>query len=196
MSFPAVRARHLKQTLEGIAALPEAAAIREKLGELLLKDIQTANGFDWLPIEHDLALVRAERDVLGPERQAAFARAVVNASFHGPLLGRLVEAAMRLAGTDPLRWARWIPRGWPLVFSGCGSWAVGDPAADGTVTLSIAPLPPALVHDEAWCRSLAASLSAIVDLAGARGGIELTRLDPEARAATFALRWTRGGSPR
>jgi hypothetical protein len=190
MSEPAVRARHLKQTLDAIAGLPEGAAIRERIGELVARDIETANGFDWLPIGHDLALVRAEWELLGAERQAAFARAVVNTSFRGPLLGRLVEAAMRLTGRDPANWARWIPRAWSLMFSGCGIWAIGTPETDGTVVLRLAHLPPQLVTDDVWVQSLAASLSAIVDLAVADGAVTLEAFDPLAREATFALRWT------
>jgi hypothetical protein len=189
MPDPAVRARHLKQTLDAIAGLPEGAAIRDRVGELVARDIETSNGFDWMPIGHDLALVRAERLILGAERQAVFARAVVNASFRGPLLGRLVESAMRLTGHDPAGWARWIPRAWSLVFSGCGTWAIGAPEPDGTVLLRLAHLPPALVADEVWGRSLAASLSAIVDLGAASGGVELEALDPVAHEATFVLRW-------
>jgi hypothetical protein len=188
MSEPVVRARHLKQTLEAIAALPEHAEIRARIGDRVLRDIEGSHGFDWLPIEHDLAMVGAEREVLGTDRQAAFARAVVNASFRGPLLGRLVESAMRLTGMDPAGWIRWIPRGWSLIFSGCGAWSVGAKGADGTVVFRLAQLPEQLL-DEVWARSLAASLSAIVDLAVATGGVELRSLDAAAREATFVLRW-------
>lgn len=189
MPEPLVRARHLKQTLEAIGALPEHAEIRARIAPGVLREIEGSHGFDWLPIEHDLAMVSAEREVLGAERQAAFARAVVNASFRGPLLGRLAESAMRLTGKDPAGWARWIPRGWSLMFSGCGAWAVGSGRADGTVVLRLTQLPAPLL-DEIWIRSLAASLSAIVDLGGAQGGVELRSIDAAAREATFVLSWT------
>jgi hypothetical protein len=65
---------------------------------------------------------------------------------------------------------------------------VGAKGADGTVVFRLAQLPEQLL-DEVWARSLAASLSAIVDLAMATGGVELRSLDAAAREATFVLRW-------
>lgn len=189
MSEPAVRGRHLKGTVERLAALPEWEAIRARIPPAVLEDVARANGFDWLPVTHDVALVRAGRAVLGADRHRAFAEGVIATAFHGPLLGKLAEAALRLLGRDPGSLARWIPKGWVLMFRDCGRWTV-TPAGPGRVALSLAQMAPPCVEDGDWAESVGSSLGAVISLTGAAGRVELARLDRAAREAGYLMTWS------
>jgi hypothetical protein len=190
---PATRSRHLRSILEHVAKLPEPArsAVREAIGPEGIEVIETSASSDWLPFALDLDLTHAIARVLGPAGQHRFFRDHQFASFQGPLFRALVDSATAIFGLDPGSWARWIPRGWGIVFRDCGEWVV-DGAGPGAVDLALVAPPPGCLEDEVWLRSLASSFSAFTLVARTEGEFTLSRVDRARSAACYALRWRVG----
>jgi hypothetical protein len=188
MLEPVVRARHLKTTLAAADRLPEAGAIRAAFPAGAAAEVAASSGFDWLPIGHDLALVRAIHGALGPAGHDAFSRGVIRESFGGPLLRAIVAAAQRTFPGALVAWVHWIPKAWALVFRGCGAWEV-ELVAPRAVDLRLVALPAAVFADPVWPGSVASSLSAVLDLAGASGTVRLVGLDEGRSAARYEMRW-------
>ncbi len=187
---PAVRARHMKSIVATIERLPprEGDAVRNALGLPTLRTIADASGMDWLPLSVNLEATHAIHAGLGPEGFRALFHDMQLESFRGPLLKYVVDTAIQLFGLDPASWARWIPRGWGLVFRDCGAWRV-ERAEPGRARLSVEGLPPACSGDPVWLASVAAALSALIDLARTRGTFELLEVDGAAGRATYEMRW-------
>jgi hypothetical protein len=188
---PLVRGRHVKLLLATVERHALGAAVRARIGPDSLHAIVDSSGLDWLPVEHDLVLTRAIYEALGPIAADRLFRDHTLASFEGPVLQTMVHTAVRLFGLDPASWARWVPKGWSLLFRGCGDWTVGDARA-GQVTLTLAALPSACARDESWIRSVGHSLGALLDLARVRGVVEVAPRAEGASEAIYRLRWARG----
>lgn len=188
---PLVRARHVKSTLAFSDELPEGPLVREATPPRIVEAIDRASGMDWLPVGHDVALTRALFTVLGPSRHATFCTDHVLRSFQGPILRPIAEAAVRLLGRDLASMARWIPKGWWLVFRDCGSWITEPMNGTGEIWLRYAGVPEACLAERAWMKAVGHSMSAVPVLAGFPGRITLEQLDPAAREARYVLRWTR-----
>ena len=190
---PLTRSRHLRSILEHVADLPEPqrTAVREAIGPGAIEIIETSASSDWLPFSLDLDLTHAVGGVLGAAGQHHFFQQHQLASFQGPLFRALVDSATAIFGLDPGSWARWIPRGWGIVFRECGQWVV-DRAERGAVDLALLAPPPGCLDDDLWLRSLASSFSAFIIVARTEGEFTLTRVDRARDAACYALRWRAG----
>ncbi len=188
MGEPLVRASHLRSTLAAVDRSRVRETVRAALPPGLVAAIEVANGFDWLPAENDVALVRAIHAALGDVDHDLFSRTVILEAFEGPLLGPLIAIALRLFPGGLMAWAHWIPRAWALVFRECGEWGVQG-VGPGAVDLQLRWLPPICVQDRVWTTSVASSISALLVLAGVDGTMRLTGLDPETRTASYQMRW-------
>jgi hypothetical protein len=190
---PAIRVRQLRSILAHVGKLPESAcsAILADLGPEALAQIEGAASSDWLAFAVDLDLTHAIGRTLDPAGQHRFFREHQLAAFHGPLFRALVDSASAIFGLDPGSWARWIPRGWGIVFRECGQWVV-DRAERGAVDLALIAPPPGCLDDEVWLRSLASSFSAFLVLTRREGEFELSRVDRGRDAACYTLRWRQG----
>jgi hypothetical protein len=184
---PAVRARHLKSVLATIDTLPSGGAAREALPRRLVEDVERATGFDWLPLDHDVELVRASAAVLPDEEFEQLWRGVVLEEIEGPLLGLLMRTAVRMFGHDPAEFARWVPKGWAMIFRDVGVWTSCHVAAGGAV-LRLQGLPAAC-RDPLFLRSVACSLGAIPVLSGRSGGARVVDACAERGAASFEVSW-------
>lgn len=175
----------MKSILEALHAYPDAARLRERLPPRLVATVEETHGADWLPVEANVELVAALADLLGQPEFLALSRRLVHASFSGPLLSTLVRTATTLFGDDPAAWARWIPHGWALVFSGCGAWQVT--VGEREAVLHLAGLPPACSASPIWVASVAASLSAVLDVLERDG--TMTLASTTFAGASYVLRW-------
>ena len=191
---PLVRVRHLKSVLAAVDRHPRRPELRARIGPDLLTAVEEGTGTDWLPIGHDVAMAGALDAVLGPEGLAAFNREMMRQSLRGPLLSALVELATQFLGLDAGAWARWIPRGWVLMFQGFGRWTIvrrgqAEVRGQGEVTLTLAELPPVCATDAVWPRSVASTLSGILPAVGATGTVELDSVDPLKGTVVYTMRW-------
>jgi hypothetical protein len=186
----ATRARHLRSLLDHVERLPEPAqrAIRDGLGPQALEQITSSATSDWLPFALDLDLTHAIAGALGVAGTHRFFHEHQLVSFRGPLFKALVDSATTLFGLDPGSWARWIPRGWGIVFRECGRWEI-DRSAPGEVDLALVGPPPGSLDDEVWLLSVASSFSAFLTVAKTTGEFALDRVDFPRDAACYRLRW-------
>ncbi len=187
---PLTRSRHLRSILEHVARLPEPqrSAVRAAVGPASIEIIESSASSDWLPFALDLDVTHAIARVLGPEGQHRFFHDHQHASFQGPLFRALVDSATAIFGLDPGSWARWIPRGWGIVFRECGQWVI-DRSGSGEVDLALVAPPPGCLDDEPWLRSVASSFSAFITVARTSGEFRLASVDRARDAACYALRW-------
>jgi hypothetical protein len=188
---PAVRASYARGILSRVDQIPGApACVRSRLGQEVLSSLTDAEDDAWLPVEADVELARASRDLLTREHFVALHRESLRAELSDTSLRRLVDGARLVFGDDLGRWACIVPRVWAALFRGCGRWSVGavDPSR---VPLTISQLPLACLADRAWPEARAAALSALLDEAGAPGAVELTGLEPARREAQMEWRWGR-----
>jgi hypothetical protein len=183
---PSVRARHLKSALAAVDALPHGRALREALPARMVRDVEHANGFDWLPIEHDVALTLASASILPVDEFERLWRAVVLDAIEGPLLGLLMRTAVRMFGYDPTEFSRWIPKGWAMVYRDVGTWTSCH-ATDQGALLRLEGLPPAC-RDPIFTRSVACSLAAIPVLTGRTGGARVVDASDHG-TVSFELSW-------
>ena len=187
---PVVKASQLQSVLEEVDRLPPGlrGAIHGQAGPEALRAVADAAGSDWLPFALELRLTRAVHDALGPDGAHHFFREHQLRAFSSATFRFLVDGATTLFGLDPGSWARWIPRGWGLVFRECGQWVV-EPAGAGEVRLALMNPPAGSLQDAVWLASLASSFSAFVDLARKPGECTLARVDGPRRTAWFSLWW-------
>ncbi len=190
---PLTRARHLRSILEHVDRLPEAqrTAVRRAVGPAAIEQIESSASSDWLPFALDLDLTHAIAAALGPTGQHRFFQQHQLASFQGPLFRALVDSATALFGLDPGSWARWVPRGWGIVFRDCGQWVI-DRSERGAVDLALVAPPDGCLDDELWLRSLASSFSAFILVARTEGDFTFTGVDRARGAACYAMRWRAG----
>jgi len=184
---PAVRARHLKSVIAAADALPGGRAVRDALPGRLIAEVERASGFDWLPVEHDVAMVRASAAVLAPDAFERLWRAVVIEGVEGPLLGLLMRTAVCMFGYDPAEFARWVPKAWSMVFRDVGVWT-SSLVTGGSAVLRLEGLPPAC-RVPAFPRSVACSLGAIPVLTGRSGSARVLDASEEDGAVSFELSW-------
>jgi hypothetical protein len=192
---PSVRARHLKTILEALAAQPDAPAVLAAVPPASRAAVEEATGVDWLDVGHDLAITAAAYRAMGGARADACFRGLIGGSLEGPLLRTLVAAARRLFGLEPRGLAHWIPKAWSLIFRACGEWRVSD-AGPRRVELVLRAVPPLLADDPVWPRSVAASLEALFDVAGASGTVGHEALPEPGRALRFLVAWQPAEPPR
>jgi len=187
---PLVKARHMQSLFAKIERLPQVAkrAIQERTGDLAIRQVSEAATSDWLPLSLNLTVTRELHEVLGTEGAHRFFHDHQLEAFGSATFRMLVEGATTLFGLDPGSWARWVPRGWGLVFKNCGEWSV-ELLAPGSVDLALVRPPACCLADAVWLHSLAWSLSAILDLARVEGKFTFERVDEERPSALYALRW-------
>ncbi len=190
---PLTRARHLRSILDQARELsePSRSKVLDAFGAGQAQRVDDAAGTDWLPFQLDLDLTHAIEAALGPEGKHAFFLRHQLASFQSPLFKTLVDSATTIFGLDPGSWARWIPRGWGVVFRECGQWVI-DRSAPGAVDLALVAPPPGSLDDEVWLHSLASSFSSFLVVARCEGEFALDRVDRARDAALYRLRWTKG----
>lgn len=187
---PLIRARQLLSILEHVDKLAGEAprAVRGEVAPELLARIEASAGSDWVPFAWDVELTHAVARALGPDGTHRFFQEQQLAAWQGPLLKALVDSATALFGLDPGSWARWIPRGWNVVFRNAGRWEV-ERSGPGEVDLALVDPPAGALDDEVWLRSLASSFSSFHLVAKTEGEFTLDRVDRARGAACFRLRW-------
>jgi len=180
----------MRSLLAKIEQLPHFAksAVRQGTGDSTIRQIAEAATSDWLPLSLNLRLTQQLHEALGPEGTRRFFHDHQLEAFGSATFRFLVDAATTLFGLDPGSWARWVPRGWGLVFRHCGEWVV-ERSAPGLVDFALVSPPDCCLGDEIWLQSLAWSLSAILDLAHVEGAFTFEGVDERRQAARFALRW-------
>lgn len=188
---PSVRARYMQTFLRHIDRLEadDSRAIREAVSPETRIAIETAGLLGWLPIRMNLDATHAVAGRLGVDRTHRFFHDLLLATTETPLLRGFVQAVLRVAVSDPGLYLPWVARGFDLVFRDAGRWTVLE-REPGWALLELRGLPKECVTDSVWLRSVASSLSGLLDLTNIVGTVVVREADVKTGAATFAARWT------
>lgn len=171
---------HVLQLLEP-GRLPEVLA---RLDPATLRALEEAPGSARTPAAWDVALVRAQVEVLGLDAMRRVARAAMVDALSGPQLGALLTGALRLFGATPAGLYRWAGRAWGHVTSGCGDLRV-ERAEGQEAWLVISGMPPELAHPE-WLEAVAATMEAVFDVCRVDGEVAVS---PRSDGGRFHARW-------
>jgi hypothetical protein len=184
---PEMRAAQLKEDLPALLELGEgtAAAIRARLDPEVLRRIESATRVDWLPLEVDLALVRAVGAEVGDDGLRRWGRAAARRNTNA-LFRPLVETAVRLFGFTPAGVFKFLPQAWKAAFRGCGELRV-DPVAPGELRIVLAS-PPDAARDPAFLVSIAGAFETVYDTCDTPGRVQVERVEPGEVA--FLATWT------
>jgi hypothetical protein len=186
----------MKALLSAVEAWPGGSRAATLVPAELRSAVVQAGGLDWLPVALNLALTQVAYDGLGPVEADRLFRAHTRASFEGPILQTFVSTAVRILGLDPASFARWVPKGWHLIFRGVGEWSVEAPGPGATsVLLRLGKLPGDCADHPVWGRSVARSLDALLDQAQVSGAVALQPRAQGARELQFVMRWSGASEP-
>jgi hypothetical protein len=170
--------------------LPEAdrSAIRALVADETWRDIEQAGTFSWLPIDINLVCTRAVAQCLGPKRTDEFFRTLLLATFKTPLLQKLVDAVVRMLGSDPSVSLAWVSKGFQIMYKDSGSWRVTE-QEPGNALLAVEGLPHQAITDRVWHESVASALGALFVIARVTGVTTIWKVDAPSGTVVFRLRW-------
>jgi len=181
-----LRAAHSRGTIHVLQLLEPGRlpAVLARLEPEVRRALVEAPGSTRTPAAWDVALVRAEVEVLGRDAMRRVARAAMVDALSGPQLGALLTGALRLFGATPPGLFRWAGRAWGHVTSGCGDLRV-ERAEGQEAWLVIAGMPPELA-DPDWLEAIAATMEAVFDVCRVDGDVSVV---PRADGGRFHARW-------
>ncbi len=182
-----MRASHVHANLRSLELMgqDQAQRVRDAVDPDVLRAIESATRVAWLPVELDLELSEAVDRILGPQALTDWSRLAMQDSFRGPLLGPVVDGAVRLFGLHPGRLAKVFPRGWTQIYRGCGDLKT-EPSGGDSVRISHVAPPELLRVSDVFHRSVAGAFSALFDVARVRGEVSVVVL---ARHVDYTLNW-------
>lgn len=181
-----VRAVHSQGTLH-VLQLLEPGRLPEVLARLApeVREALTAGpATGRTPAAWDVALVRAEVEVLGRDAMRRVARAAMVDALSGPQLGALLTGALRLFGATPAGLYRWAGRAWGHVTEGCGELKLDR--TEGCEAWLVIERMPAELADPEWLEAIAATLEAIFDVCRVAGDVSVV---PRPDGGRFHARW-------
>jgi hypothetical protein len=181
-----VRATHSQGTVHVLQALePQLLpAVLARLEPAVRRGLLEAQASERIPAAWDVALVRAEVEVLGREGMRRVARATMVDALGGPQLGGLVSAALRLFGATPPGLFRWAGRAWGHVTEGCGELRL-ERAEASEAWLILEGMPGELA-DREYLEAVAGTLEAPFDVCRMDGEVSVV---PRPSGGRFHARW-------
>ena len=162
--------------------------IRALVHEDTWREIEQAGTFSWLAFDTNLICTRAVAQHLGPKRTDEFFRTLLLATFKTPLLQKLVDAVVRLIGSDPSVSLAWVSKGFEIMYKDSGSWHVKE-QQPGNALLVVEGLPPRAASDRVWHESVASALGALFVIARVTGVTTIWEVDVPSGMVVFRLRW-------
>jgi hypothetical protein len=173
-----IRASQAKTNVANLMGLGEAGRrVLAKVQLSTLDEIDRASRLDWVPIELDIELNECVDRVLGRHALERWSHDTLSSSMAGPLLGPLVNGAIRLFGLDPRSILKLAPRAYTNLFRDCGTltW-FNDHPTKAELRLTDAPL--VLVASDAYLAGIAASFEAVFTITQTKGTVSARRRGP------------------
>ncbi|WP_394830604.1 hypothetical protein LVJ94_29265 [Pendulispora rubella] len=185
-----MRAGVLQESFDWIDELQPhmAAAIRENCDPKQTAVIGQATRLVWVPLEYGIGLSTAVHSVLGDAGLLDLGREAILRSGNRTWLRPFRDAAVSIFGYDPRGIFRFTPRGWNMIFGGCGELTFASPVP-GTGTLILGGFPP-LVSDPMFLKTIQGAFWATLDFCKVQGEVFLRPLEPGGRTCTFDIAWT------
>jgi hypothetical protein len=181
-----LRATHTQGTVHTLQALDPGRlpAVLARLDPAVRRGILEAPASDRIPAEWDVALVRAELEVLGRDGMRRVARAALVDALGGPQLGALLTAALRLFGATPAGLYRWAGRAWSHIMEGCGELRL-DRVEGQEAWLLLEGMPAELAEPD-YLEAVAAALESVLDVCRVEGDASVV---PRPDGGRFHVRW-------
>ncbi len=190
IAVPVVRARHMKNIVEALEALPQPRqdALMRALDAADLRAVREASATEWLDVGINVRM--SEAIWRGSERPASerFFRDLMLRDFQSSYLKSLVASAIQLFGPSPGAFVKWVPRGWGTMFRDCGEVEARDVTQE-RARLVYTHLAPALVGSSVWLETVCASMSALFQIGNAVGDVLVEEQNVAARRAALLFRW-------
>jgi hypothetical protein len=186
-----MRARHLQQWLELVAAWeqPYAARFAEALNPVTRAQIIQASPVQWLPAVLNTELAEVTLAAFGSRRAHDYYRRAFVASMQGPLLGPLVRVGKELFGLSPAAFVRWANKGWNLSYRDAGSLD-GEVLGEGRAHLVFRDVPEQWAASQAWIDSSFSHTYGLFDVTGTTGVVRFLEKDRAARRFVLELEWS------
>ncbi|WP_096326661.1 hypothetical protein [Nannocystis exedens] len=178
-SEPAFKANVLKMMLEHVDELPEADAVRGRLGPQVQREIAEASRTQWLPGAWGPAIYEAVAAILGEAGVYEVAAEMVTAAPAMPMFQPLLRGVIHIFGREPVELLRAYPHAQKFIARNCGTCEV---LFAGPTTVRFRRVPEPL-RRRVWQVGQLAVIEAMLTLAGGGGKVEL-------EASTFAATGT------
>lgn len=181
-----LRATHSQGTVHMLQALEPARlpAVLARLDPAVRRGILEAPVSDRIPAAWDVALVRAELEVLGRDGMKRVARATMVDALGGPQLGALLTVALRLFGATPPALYRWAGRAWGHITENCGELRLER--TEGSEAWLVLEGMPAELADPDYLEAVAGTLEAMPAVCRLAGEVSVT---PRPDGGRFHARW-------
>lgn len=175
MSLSLMRASHIRSNLEELEQFggPTAERVRARIAKSTFVAIEDAASVAWLPVEIDIDITRAVFDELGPKAVRKWSRDALVRSTEGPLLRPIIDGTRSLFGLTPHTLLKLMPRGFDLVYRGCGGLRYEEESEHACV-LHHTGVPATFFDGEAYLEGMAGGFEAAILLGGADGTVELS----------------------
>lgn len=189
--MPLMRASFMQSNVAELGQLGNdaEARVRDAVGEEALEIVSNAARTAWLPLQHNVDLVRHVTAVVGERRRDDWFRSSMHRSLRTPLLEPLRKAAFRVFGVSPGALFRAMPSGWNAVYRNVGS--VKHRAMPNAASVTLSALPALLFEAPGYIEGLCGTFGALLDVAETAGTVELISLSKRRRSAAFEIRWGR-----
>ena len=185
-----MRASHIHTNLAELSTFgPELAAqMRARISAETLATVGDASTVAWLPVEHDIEISRAVRDVVGVAGLRKWSLDAMARSAQGPLLRPLLDGTCKLFGVTPHALFRMLPRGYGLVYRDCGENTY-EPTGDRSGVVTMTGVPPMFFADD-YLEGTAGAFQAFAQIVQWQGSVHL-KLVPKEQQAIFEASWAR-----
>jgi hypothetical protein len=186
-----VRARHLQQWLELVAAwqAPYAARFAQALNPATREQILQASPVNWLPGALNAELADILLSTFGSKEAHAYCRYAFVASMQGPLLGPLVRVGVALFGLSPAAFVRWAGKGYSLSYRDAGSLE-GELLGAGRARLVFQDVPESWAASTGWAESMFSHTYGVFDVTDTNGVVRFIESDHAARRFVLELEWS------
>ncbi|MCA9717967.1 MAG: hypothetical protein H6713_23165 [Myxococcales bacterium] len=175
---PAIRAHYSKVALKRVRAVPagKGTAIREQLGDDILRRVRAASSLDWLPLEVSLRVCDVIYEVLGEAGARVFWTEMMFDSYDHGMLRPLTTMARTgdEGATGSVALLSMAPRAFEQSTRGCGSLElVAGEGAD--VRLSSVDLHPEITRSRGFHCLFYGACTAMLQQFRSPGTVEVLR---------------------
>jgi hypothetical protein len=184
---PLLLASHSQATVRVLAELlpDRAAGVMARLPAEVRDGLAAAARTDLVPVEWDVALVRAMVRELGDLEMRRVARETMLDGLRGTRLGGLLSAALKLFGASPAALLGWGGKAWAHVTRRCGTLRLVS-SSEGEAELALEGAPAEVAGSVDYLAAIGATIEAVLVVCGVEGAVTARGAPGGGR---FAVRW-------
>lgn len=184
---PKFRVAMCRMILRRVRGLPQADQILSRIDPEILDAIDHCPHLTWIPTPPLDAVATATLEVLGPEGYRAFYADHIVGWSESKLFRPLNSAAIRIFGSNPAGYLKWLSRAWEITTRGMG---VLSTAEEGEGVRIICEGLPESHRTERVVLSSEGSIIGVVRARGKEPHITTDRDRLEGGRVIFDVRWS------